>query len=116
MVFAAFIPEVGREIARGGRYDNIGGFFGRARAATGFSADLRVLASLRQSIKDDEPEQLIYAPLVDDPLLTEMVRDLRAKGIAVVQQLPGHANELDELACTAVLEKDNQTWVVKPLV
>ena len=116
MVFAAFIPEVGREIARGGRYDNIGEFFGRARAATGFSADLRVLASLRQSTRDDEPEQLIYAPLANDPLLTEMVRDLRAKGVAVVQQLPGHASELDELACTAVLEKDNQTWVVKPLV
>lgn len=115
MVFAAFIPEVGREIARGGRYDNIGEFFGRARAATGFSADLRVLAALCQSIRGGESEQLIYAPMTDDPSLTEMVRDLRAKGIAVVQQLPGHANELDELACTAVLEKDNQTWVVKPL-
>ena len=39
VVFAAFVPEVGKEIARGGRYDNIGQIFGRARPATGFSAD-----------------------------------------------------------------------------
>ena len=36
IVFAAFIPGLGREIARGGRYDNIGEFFGRARAANRF--------------------------------------------------------------------------------
>ena len=34
IVFAAFIPTIGREIARGGRYDNIGKIFGRARAAS----------------------------------------------------------------------------------
>ncbi|MEN8176874.1 MAG: ATP phosphoribosyltransferase regulatory subunit, partial [Pseudomonadota bacterium] len=41
MVFAAFVPGHGTEIARGGRYDDIGRAFGRARPATGFSADLR---------------------------------------------------------------------------
>ena len=30
-VFAAFVPGYGREVARGGRYDEIGGVFGRAR-------------------------------------------------------------------------------------
>ncbi|MDQ5939431.1 MAG: phosphoribosyltransferase regulatory subunit, partial [Pseudomonadota bacterium] len=38
VVFAAFVPTIGREIARGGRYDNIGAIFGRNRPATGFSA------------------------------------------------------------------------------
>lgn len=114
IVFATFIPEVGREIARGGRYDNIGEFFGRARAATGFSADLRMLTSLSQQSK--EQQQLVYAPFIDDSSLTETVRDLRAKGIAVVQQLPGHSDEVKELACTDILEKDNQNWVIKPLV
>ena len=114
IVFATFVPEVGREIARGGRYDNIGEFFGRARAATGFSADLRVLTSLRQQSK--EQQQLVYAPFIDDSSLTETVRDLRAKGIAVVQQLPGHSDEAKELACTDILEKDNQNWIIKPLV
>jgi ATP phosphoribosyltransferase regulatory subunit len=114
LVFATYIPEVGKEIARGGRYDNIGEFFGRARAATGFSADLKLLASLSQMIKNKR-EALVYAPFIDDSVLTETVRDMRAKGIAVVQQLPGHPNEIKELACTGVLEKENQRWVVKPL-
>ena len=114
IVFATFIPEVGREIARGGRYDNIGKFFGRARAATGFSADLRLLAAL--SLESTEQQQLVYAPYNDDTSLTETIRDLRAKGISVVQQLPGHPNEINELACTGVLEKENQNWVVRPLV
>ena len=114
IVFATFIPEVGREIARGGRYDNIGKFFGRARAATGFSADLRLLAAL--SLESTEQQQLVYAPYNDDTSLTETIRDLRAKGISVVQQLPGHPDEINELACTGVLEKENQNWVVRPLV
>ena len=114
IVFAAFIPEVGREIARGGRYDNIGKFFGRARAATGFSADLRLLTSL--SLHPVEQQQLIYAPYVDDASLTGAIRDLRATGVTVVQQLPGHPDEINELACTGVLEKENQNWVVKPFV
>jgi ATP phosphoribosyltransferase regulatory subunit len=40
-VFAAYVPGHGQAIAQGGRYDDIGRVFGRARAATGFSADLR---------------------------------------------------------------------------
>ena len=46
VVFAAFVPGLGQAIARGGRYDDIGKVFGRARAATGFSADLKVLNQL----------------------------------------------------------------------
>lgn len=115
IVFAAFIPEVGREIARGGRYDNIGEVFGRARAATGFSADLKVLAGLSSALVADSIEQLIYAPRVDDVSLAEEIRSLRAKGIAVIQQLPGHTDEMSELTCTDVLEKHNNNWIVKSL-
>ena len=115
VVFAAFTPELGREVARGGRYDNIGEFFGRARAATGFSADLKLLNSFSNLAKADTVPQLVYAPFVEDSALTETVRDLRAKGIAVIQQLPGHADEISELACTDILEKQNNNWVVKSL-
>jgi ATP phosphoribosyltransferase regulatory subunit len=38
-------------VARGGRYDEVGKAFGRARAATGFSIDLRALASAFQAKK-----------------------------------------------------------------
>jgi len=116
VVFASFVPELGREVARGGRYDNIGAFFGRARAATGFSADLKLLNALSKQLTESTTAQLVYAPLTDDPAITETIRDLRTQGIAVVQQLPGHADEIKELACTGVLEKQNQNWVLKSLV
>lgn len=46
VVFAAFVPGHGREIARGGRYDGVGAEFGASRPATGFSADLNELLRL----------------------------------------------------------------------
>jgi ATP phosphoribosyltransferase regulatory subunit len=46
LVFAAFVPGHGRELARGGRYDGIGAAFGEARPATGFSADVNALLRL----------------------------------------------------------------------
>ena len=44
--FSAYVPGRGRTIAKGGRYDSIGEQFGRARPATGFSADLKSLVKL----------------------------------------------------------------------
>jgi ATP phosphoribosyltransferase regulatory subunit len=55
---------VGKEIARGGRYDNIGQIFGNARPATGFSADLKVLAALTKSQCDTG--DVFIAPLRAD--------------------------------------------------
>lgn len=46
LVFAAFVPGHGREVARGGRYDGVGHEFGRPRPATGFSADMNELLRL----------------------------------------------------------------------
>ena len=46
MVFAAFAPGHGRELARGGRYEAQSGANGRTRPATGFSADLNELLRL----------------------------------------------------------------------
>ena len=44
--FDAFVDGRGRTVAKGGRYDRIGKEFGRARPATGFSADLKTLVKL----------------------------------------------------------------------
>lgn len=44
--FSAFVTDRGRAVAKGGRYDRIGEQFGRARPATGFSADLKSLVKL----------------------------------------------------------------------
>ena len=48
LTFNAFVAGRGRTVAQGGRYDRIGQQFGRARPATGFSADLKTLVKLGQ--------------------------------------------------------------------
>jgi ATP phosphoribosyltransferase regulatory subunit len=116
IVFAAFTPEVGREIARGGRYDNIGGVFGRARPATGFSADLKLLAGLSRARGHiDAPESKIFASCLDDVALAEKIRDLRAAGNTVIQQLPGQAGDGAAMGCTSILVQENQTWFIRNL-
>jgi ATP phosphoribosyltransferase regulatory subunit len=47
VVFDAYCEGVAGAVARGGRYDEVGRAFGRARPATGFSIDLRALASAK---------------------------------------------------------------------
>jgi ATP phosphoribosyltransferase regulatory subunit len=115
IVFAAFVPSIGREIARGGRYDNIGAVFGRARSATGFSADLKLLSSLNKQLYPYEKRELIFAPCCDDAALNEKIRELRAQQRAVVQELPGQNGSPEDLGCTAVLEQDHQNWIVRSL-
>jgi ATP phosphoribosyltransferase regulatory subunit len=44
VVFDAYCDGVAGAVARGGRYDEVGKAFGRARPATGFSIDLRSIA------------------------------------------------------------------------
>ena len=46
VVFDAYCDGVTGAVARGGRYDEVGKAFGRARPATGFSIDLRSLAAI----------------------------------------------------------------------
>lgn len=115
MVFAAFVPSIGREIARGGRYDNIGAVFGRARPATGFSADLKLLTSLSKKTGIQSQRALIFAPCVDDAALNETIRALRADHQAVIQQLPNQIGTAQDLRCTAILEFVNHQWVIRPL-
>jgi ATP phosphoribosyltransferase regulatory subunit len=45
VVFDAYCEGVAGTVGRGGRYDEVGKAFGRARPATGFSIDLRSLAA-----------------------------------------------------------------------
>jgi ATP phosphoribosyltransferase regulatory subunit len=46
VVFDAYCRDVTGPVARGGRYDEVGKAFGRARPATGFSIDLRSIAGV----------------------------------------------------------------------
>ena len=111
VVFAAFVPGYGREIARGGRYDRIGRVFGHARPATGFSADLRVLLRLGTAHTEESPPGgAIFAPAGGDPQLEEMIRDLRAQGRVVIQELPGQSAGAVDMGCLQQLERVEGAW------
>lgn len=85
IIFTAYADGWGQSLARGGRYDDIGRFFGRARPATGFSLDLKALTGHFTAPAPD----IIAAPAGDDPTLRQAVSALRAQGEIVVQLLPG---------------------------
>ena len=115
VVFAAFAPGCGQEVARGGRYDEIGKVFGRARPATGFSADLKTLLAL--SHRDwSHPKPGIFAPAGADPDLWARVAELRAEGERVIQGLPDQLGGARALGCDRELVRQGQAWVVRPLV
>jgi ATP phosphoribosyltransferase regulatory subunit len=73
-------------IVRGGRYDGVGEAYGRARAATGFSLELRALASLVDSADADpsRTRSVVAAPWRDEVPLREAIAGLRGLGRRVV--------------------------------
>ena len=109
LVFAAFTPGSPDAIARGGRYDEVGASFGRARPATGFTMDLRQLVAVA---KNGAPRRAILAPAVDDPALAKAIAALRAKGEVVVVEMPGHEKARKELGCDRKLVKKGGKWLV----
>jgi ATP phosphoribosyltransferase regulatory subunit len=112
VVFAAFSPASPDAVARGGRYDEVGRSFGRARPATGFTMDLRRIAAL---VGPTPRAPAILAPCVADAALDEEVARLRAAGEIVIADLPGHASSRAELGCDRTLEKRDGRWTVVPL-
>lgn len=114
VVFAAFVPGLGQEIARGGRYDDIGKLFGRARPACGFSADLKMLMRLG-SAKNLNETTGIFAPAENDSALRQRVEELRAEGRRVVIELPGQTGDAGTMYCGEALVKQGDNWVVKTL-
>ena len=112
IVFSAFHANDGSELARGGRYDNIGESFGRARPAIGFSADLRKLID---SSAYNESTSLIYAPADNDPALKQAINELRANGEIVIKAITGDLNEAKSMACSRVLKNKNNKWVIQDL-
>lgn len=112
VVFAAYQQGQGRAIAQGGRYDDIGKVFGKARPATGFSADLRALSVLGNSGQEVKTRG-IFAPAKDDETLRVKVRELRAAGEQVIYELAGQAGGADEAGCDRTLVLSDGKWIVK---
>jgi ATP phosphoribosyltransferase regulatory subunit len=109
MVFAAYHAGSHDAIALGGRYDDVGRIFGRARPATGFSMDLRQLHGLLA--KRAQP-QGIYAPYRVDAALDAAIAKLREQGEVVVVDLLGKAEYRPELNCDRELVLRGGKWVV----
>jgi len=112
-MFSAFVPGQGRAVAKGGRYDGIGRAFGRDRAATGFSADLRRLIKVGSGIAGGMTG--ILAPAEVDPALIAEVARLRAAGERVVRQLPGDPGTAADFGCDRRLTARNGAWRVEPV-
>ena len=109
IVFAAYAQGYKGPLALGGRYDEVGQAFGRARPATGFSLDLRGVVT---ALPTAQIEMAIFAPAITDSTLTAKIDALRAEGHVVVQELPGIESNLAELNCNKKLEHYNSGWHV----
>lgn len=109
-VFAAYTQDHSFAVAQGGRYDNVGQSFGRARPATGFSLDLRALAELAKL--DDAPLGILAAYAPDDASLQDKIAALRGQNERVVVDLPGHESARSELECDRMLAFCSGSWEV----
>jgi ATP phosphoribosyltransferase regulatory subunit len=109
VVFAAYARGTTDAIARGGRYDEVGKAFGRARPATGFSIDLRELAAL--SGIDGAGARVLAPYRPDDAALQAEIARLRESGTVVVVDLPGAGADADS-GCDSELTREGGKWVV----
>ncbi len=111
MTFSVYASGAPDAIARGGRYDEVGKAFGRARPATGFSMDLRCLLALTSDLPK---RRAILGPKKTDATAMIEIERLRAAGEIVVACLPGHEGHADEITCDRELHNIDDRWVVIP--
>jgi len=113
IVFSAYAQGHGQAIAKGGRYDDIGQVFGRARPATGFSTDLKALIEVTAADADDNA--VILAPEGYETPLLDLIRSLRESGHVVIRALAADVSqEGQHEAGQQIVNKDGQ-WVVEDI-
>lgn len=112
VMFAVYTSHHPAPLASGGRYDDVGKQFGRARPATGFSLDLRELSRQfpRQTAK-----AAILAPYLKNAKLMARIDELRNSGERVIIDLPGHDNDRHEYDVDRNLVANAQgEWTIAP--
>jgi len=109
LVFAAYTPGYASALALGGRYDGAGEAFGRARPATGFSMDLREVARLAPATA--RPLAILAPCNNGDEGLAAAIAELRARGEAVVELLPGQQAG-GAMPCDRRLEQQSGKWII----
>jgi ATP phosphoribosyltransferase regulatory subunit len=111
VVFAAYSNARPNAVAQGGRYDEVGKAFGRARPATGFSMDMRELAAA--SSVEHAPSRVLAPYRPADRALTQRIAALRSRGIVVIEDLPGHVRFRGELGCDRELVQRAGRWIMQ---
>ncbi len=107
LLFAAYSPKWSDAIARGGRYDGLGRIFGRARAATGFTLDLRDLIKI---LAKNTAQLGIKISADDYKKAFPLVEALRSQGEAVVIDYLGQTAQ--SLRCNRQLVYEDGQWQV----
>ncbi len=111
MVFAAYTRGCSNAIALGGRYDEIGKAFGRARPATGFSMDLRELARL---VEQKSYPHAIRAPYMQkNQALAMKIEQLRSEGHIVIMELPQQPETT--MNCDRQLVMQEGDWIIEKI-
>lgn len=110
VVFAAYAQRYKGPLALGGRYDEVGVTFGRARPATGFSLDLRGVAT---ALSPAILPKAILAPSEMNVDLAAKIDSLRDSGEIVIQALPDAVNNVIELNCDRELVLCAGEWVIE---
>ena len=113
VVFAVYAEGWSNALALGGRYDEVGKAFGRARPATGFSMDLREIVAATPAAESREAVLAPYLP--QDAALQRRIGVLRKAGEIVIVELPGHDKAREELGGNRKLALRNSKWVVEKL-
>jgi ATP phosphoribosyltransferase regulatory subunit len=114
-VFAAYSENFGRAVARGGRYDDVGAVFGRARPATGFDVDLTRLPRTAPAAAPGS----IWAPGLQATrpdrraALWQCICDLRAAGEPVIGALDD--DEARNAACDREIVWQKNVWRVQAI-
>ena len=112
IVFAAYAKGYAGPLALGGRYDEVGIAFGRARPATGFSLDLRGVVT---ALAPATLAKAILAPAGNDKGLLTEIEALRAEGLVVIQALSNTTTNAQELNCDSQLVLRDGKWLIEKL-
>ncbi|QEY23329.1 ATP phosphoribosyltransferase regulatory subunit [Neisseria animalis] len=107
LLYAAYGDKSHDAVARGGRYDGLGRYFGRSRPATGFSFDLRTFIGRLPAI---ERQSVVVVDWKDVAAAGEAIEELRAQGQCVVVDYGIDYNGSNEVA--GRLQNTDGIWQV----
>lgn len=110
LLFAVYSNEWPDALARGGRYDGLGQYFGRSRPASGFSFDLR---NLIKNLPAEQKPQGIKVNYKDVAAAKQQIDQLRLAGECVIIDYTPQSKDIQ--GCDRQLVWQNQQWQVIPL-